>query len=162
MRVHILLLLFLLGCASSEPATVPVIGEPQDLTPLTGEWAGTYESRASGRSGSITFHLTENPKGAHGDVIFTPRMDVVVNDGRLQPQMSSAAVLNIEFVRISAGEVSGRIEPYPDPENAGAMLETHFSGHVTGDEIEGTFVTYSTAGVAPRRGTWTVERMSRR
>jgi len=151
----------LFSCASSEPAPIQVIGASEDLVPLTGEWAGTYEGAVTGRSGSITFHLTENPEGAHGDVLMAPKQEVIRNEveRRLPHSMiSSASVLSIEFVRIAGGEVSGKIAPYPDPEVPEAMLETQFTGRVDGEWIEGTFVTYSDHGVSPRRGTWRVHR----
>ena len=149
------------SCASSEPGPVPVIGVPEDLVTLTGEWAGTYESSATGRSGNITFHLTENPEGAHGDVLMVPKQELVHNEEPHHHGMISsggASVLSIELVRISAGEISGKIAPYADPEVPEATLETHFTGRVDGEWIEGTFVTYSDHGVSPRRGTWRVHR----
>lgn len=156
------LALLLLSCASSEPGPVEVIGTPEDLVPLTGEWSGSYDSLATGRSGSITFHLTENPKGAHGDVLMVPKQELIRgNEGPSHHEpFTPGQVLAIEFVRISAGEISGRIAPYPDPEKLDGTLETHFAGHVDGEWIEGTFVTYSDRGVSPRRGTWRVHRKS--
>jgi hypothetical protein len=154
------LALLLFSCASSEPATVSVIGPPEDLVLLTGEWLGTYEG-GTGRSGSITFHLTENPEGAHGDVLMVPKQELIRDEaGRWPPHgmISSSSVLSIEFVRITGGEISGKIAPYGDPEEPQATLETHFTGRLDGDWIEGTFVTYSDHGVSPRRGTWRVHR----
>lgn len=156
-------ILLLMSCASSEPGPVPVIGTPEDLVTLTGEWVGTYESGATGRSGSITFHLTENPEGAHGDVLMVPKLEFVHDGERHQQGMISSSgpgvsVLSIEFVRISAGEISGKIASYADPAISDATLETHFTGRVDGEWIEGTFVTYSDHGVSPRRGTWRVHR----
>lgn len=159
-------LAFLLtSCGSTDPGPVRVIGVPEDLASLTGEWSGTFDSGASGRSGSITFHLTENPDGAHGDVLMVPKQELIYN--RPSPELrergphgmlSSSSVLSIEFLRITAGEISGKIAPYPDPEDPEATLETHFTGRVDGEWIEGTFVTYSDHGVSPRRGTWRVHR----
>ena len=156
------------SCGTSEPAPVQVIGVPEDLVTLTGEWIGTYESSATGRSGNITFHLTEKPDGAHGDVLMIPKQEFLYDrEGRHQglpsgnqgmTSGSGLSVLSIEFVRISAGEISGKIAPYPDPEVADATLETHFTGRIDGEWIEGTFVTYSDRGVSPRRGTWRVHR----
>ena len=151
----------LFSCASSEPAPVSVIGAPEDLVPLTGEWVGTYEGGATGRSGSITFHLTENPEGAHGDVLMVPKQEFIRNEADRRPphgMISSVSVLSIEFVRIAGGAISGKIAPYRDPDVPEATLETHFTGRVDGDWIEGTFVTYSDHGVSPRRGTWRVHR----
>jgi hypothetical protein len=162
--VIIALAFLLVSCASSEPGPVQVIGVPEDLVTLAGEWTGTYESGATGRSGSITFHLTENPEGAHGDVLMLPKQSFVYNEerhhqqGMISSSGGGASVLAIEFVRISAGQISGKIAPYPDPEVPDGTLETHFTGRVDGEWIEGTFVTYSDHGVSPRRGTWRVHR----
>jgi hypothetical protein len=151
----------LISCASSEPGPVKVIGVPADLGPLTGEWVGTYESGVTSRSGNIIFHLTENPEGAHGDILMVPKQEFIRSEGErpLPHSMASgASVLSIEFVRIAGGEISGKIAPYPDPEVPEATLETHFTGRVDGEWIEGTFVTYSDRGVSPRRGTWRAHR----
>jgi len=53
----VLFLAWLVGCASSDPAPVPIIGDPVELARLTGEWCGRYDSPATGRTGSIVFHL---------------------------------------------------------------------------------------------------------
>jgi len=155
-------LAFLLSaCASSEPAPVPVIGAAEDLVLLTGAWTGTYESDATGRSGNITFYLTENPEGARGDVLMIPKQELIRNDDpqwRPRSMTSNASVLSIEFVRIAGGGISGKIAPYPDPEVPEATLETQFTGRIDGERIEGTFVTYSDHGISPRRGTWRVHR----
>lgn len=163
--VGILFAFLLTSCGSTQPATVPVIGAPQDLVPLTGEWVGTYDSSVTGRNGSITFHLTENPEGAHGDVLMVPTHTFVYDQERNHQGMTSssgsaASVLSIEFVRVTGGKIEGKIAPYPDPEVPDATLETHFTGQADGEWIEGTFVTYSDRGISPRRGTWRVHRKS--
>ena len=150
-----------MSCGSSGPWPVKVIGTPEELGTLTGEWVGTYESAPTGRSGSITFALTESTEGAHGDVLMIPKQDFVYDREGQHHAMASGstvAVLAIEFVRISAGEITGKIATYPDPERPGATLETHFTGRLDGDGIEGTFVTYGDHGSAPRHGTWRVHR----
>ena len=96
----------LISCASSEPGPVRVIGVPEDLIPLAGEWVGTFESGAMSRSGSIIFHLTENPEGAHGDVLMVPKQEFILNEVERRPphsMISSMSVLSIEFVRIAGG-----------------------------------------------------------
>jgi hypothetical protein len=167
--VVVISLAFLLAsCGSTEPGPIQVFGVPEDLAPLTGEWTGTFDSGATGRSGNITFNLTENPEGAHGDVLMIPKQELIYDRDRHPSQYptgphgmtSSASVLSIEFVRITGGEINGKIAPYPDPELPEATLETHFTGRVDGEWIEGTFVTYSDHGVSPRRGTWRVHRKS--
>ena len=148
-----------ISCASSPPDSVAIIGEPEDLVPLTGEWVGTYDSEATGSSGSITFHLTDNPKGAHGDVLLAPKREFVrQGDDHPRQPFGGSTVLSIEFVRIAAGEISGKIAAHPDPADPGSTVETHFAGHLEGEWIEGTFVTYSDRGLSPRRGTWRAHR----
>jgi hypothetical protein len=157
-----------LSCRSAAPGSVPVLGAPQDLAPLTGEWVGTYDSLANNRSGSITFHLTADPSGAHGDVVMVPKRDFTYDRERHPSQppvfqsgmISASSVLSIEFVRVAGNEITGKIAAYPDPALPEATLETHFTGRVDGDWIEGAFVTYSDHGVSPRRGTWRVHRKS--
>lgn len=159
--VATLIAFLLTSCGSSQPGPVSVIGAPEELAPLAGEWSGTYAALASGRSGSITFHLTDDPRGAHGDVLMVPKQEFIHgNESPHRPSepFTGPSVLTIEFVRVAAGEISGRIAPYPDPEAPEATLETHFAGHVNGARIEGTFVTYSDRGLSPRRGTWQVHR----
>lgn len=97
--------LFLMSCASSEPAPVPVIGMPEDLVTLTGEWAGTYESGATGRSGNITFHLTENPEGAHGDVLMVPKHELVYGVTESVLAATTTPVLTIN--RVDAVQTAG-------------------------------------------------------
>ena len=146
-----LMLALLVSCGTSEPARVAVMGAPEDLAPLTGEWVGSYESSQTGATGSITFHLTDDPKGAHGDVLFIAPQTITYP----QNHNFGSEVLSIEFVRIAGGEISGRIVPYTLEDET---LETWFAGHVKGDRIEGTFVAYSDRNVSPRRGTWKVRR----
>lgn len=161
----------LIACGSTEPGPVRVIGGAADLVPLTGEWSGTFDSKATGRTGSITFHLTDDPQGAHGDVLMVPGRQIIhgrdphpSQDPATGPHgmISGASVLSIEFVHIAGGEISGKIAPYSDPEVPEATLETHFTGRADGNWIEGTFLTYSDRGVSPRRGTWRVHRKSAR
>ncbi len=164
--VVIPLAFLLTSCGSTQPAPVQVIGAPQDLGSLTGEWIGTYDSNVTGRNGSITFHLTENPQGAHGDILMVPAHAFVYDQERNHQGMTSsstgsgASVLSIEFVRVTGGTIEGRIAPYPDPDVPDATLETHFTGRADGEWIEGTFVTYSDRGISPRRGKWRVHRKS--
>lgn len=150
----------LFACASSQPDDIQVIGTPGELAVLSGDWLGSYNAPGTGRSGSVTFHLTANAERAYGDVLMVPKRDYVRDRDAHVPRsmVSSTAVLSIEFVRIASGEITGRMAPYADPEQPDAMLETHFTGRVDGDSIEGTFVTYSDHGVSPRRGTWRVHR----
>ena len=162
-KVLVVLLFAAIACSTSGPTRVQVIGSAEDLASIAGEWVGTYEDRNAGTSGSITFYLADDPKGARGDVILVPPRDVIYRGVEHQPQTSysGALVLSIEFVQVASEEISGKIAAYTDPQSPFGTLETHFAGHRDGEWIEGTFVTYSSEGVSPRRGTWRVHRKPR-
>lgn len=61
-------------------------------------------------------------------------------------------VLAIRFVRVAEGAVSGRLEPYLDPD-CDCEASTTFTGRVHGDVIEGTFHVVS-RGVSGTTGRW--------
>jgi hypothetical protein len=138
---------------------VPVSGRTEILA---GEWAGGFESPGTGRSGSILFKLKAGTDSAWGDVVmvygkapFTmeppePRPGV--------PALPQSRPIGIAFVTCGeSGEVTGRLEPYQDPET-GERIETTFTGKLRStDEFQGTFLTYYPSG---RRitGEWSVRR----
>lgn len=165
-RIACLVFLFasLVGCGSSEPASVVVVGNPNELALLTGEWSGTYGSTATGRSGSIVFHLLEEV--GHGDVVMAPlprihprtpdRRGSAIDVGDSDP----AVVINIREVRVADGVISGELEPYFVP-NEGLIVGTAFRGTIDGDKIAGTFTMHS-GRVAPLTGTWSVRRQTRK
>jgi hypothetical protein len=136
------------GCAALH-SLIPVFGPPQDLAALVGEWHGEYGSSQTGRTGSILFELQAGRDTASGDVVMIPR-ESRISPARVEPQTMRSAraladVLRIRFVRIEDGKVSGRLDPYRDPEN-GAALVTTFIGRLRDDTtIEGTFNTQSVA-----------------
>lgn len=164
MLVASALLTATLGCAS-RPASVRVIAERGELAPLAGAWSGEYRSAATGRSGSIVFRLSAAGDSAYGDVVMVPRGA----DEPLHPAQAPSApasrrrspqVLAISFVRVSHDSVSGRLEPYHEPE-CDCTLSTNFTGLVTGNAIEGTFATTGApTATSPQTGTWRVRRTS--
>jgi hypothetical protein len=149
------------GC-SSAPAPVPVAGAPSDLGLLAGEWGGEYRGETSGRSGSIVFKLSAGADTAYGDVVMIPRER---NPKHLPSQDPSVGlpfarapeVLTIAFVRASGGGVSGRLNPYREPE-CDCVLLTRFEGQVRGDIIEGTFTSQRLDGSDRQTGAWKVTR----
>jgi hypothetical protein len=160
------------GCRSADPPLVAVEGDSAELAALTGEWSGYYESTATGREGSITFHLTPDPAGAHGDVVMlAPRsMTREINRSLRYEQEQNPAdpaalpdvrtqVLSIHFVRISGGEVAGEMEPYTLP-GENNVLTTRFVGRIRGNRIRGTFETIGGTAAATTHGTWTVRKTS--
>lgn len=159
-----LFLVTVLGCASSEPAPVPVVGDPAELQRLTGEWSGRYDSTATGRSGSIVFHLPADGSG-HGDVVMIPLPRIHPRDPHgviAQAQISAAevaTVINIREIRVANGIISGELVPYQEP-NDGFLVTATFRGMVDGERIVGTFTMLTGTRNAPLNGTWSVRRQS--
>jgi len=150
----IVLALAISGCASSQPAPVPVRG---DLDRLHGEWRGSYELPSTGRGGSIVFTLGPGENVARGDVIMIP----MGTSARIRPAEGSNApssqTLTIQFVRASGDSVSGTLSPYIDPD-CNCTANATFVGRFEGNTIRGTFVTTRAQGSA--RGTWAVSRQN--
>ena len=163
-RTARLSLLFLLAaaCHSAPSQPVPVAGTPGDVMALAGEWAGTYEADDGARAGSIDFHLRAGSDTAFGDVIMVPRgWNQPVNpEGRAGGQIGeppSERLLQIRFVRISGGEVSGELERYLDPD-CGCLLRTVFRGRLKGDVLSGRYLSYHSEGGPPTSGSWRAQR----
>ena len=148
------------ACAS-QPAPVPVMARTADLTQLSGEWSGYYDSQALERRGTIVFNLKAGSDTARDDVTMIPRgwtrplgpADDPVSAARQAP---IPEVLRIRFVRVEGGKVSGTLQPYRDPD-CGCRVYTTFEGEVQEDVIEGTFVARHADGPL-FRGTWLVMR----
>jgi hypothetical protein len=151
----------LLGACAGTAPPIPVGGSPADIAALAGQWTGDYDSPAAGRSGSIVFTLSAGADTANGDVVMLPRVwnspAAGVKPGGPQTPPVTAQALSISFVRASDGHVTGRLDPYHDPD-CDCMVVTTFDGRLKGDTIEGTFVTTNNEKAAPRRGTWKVSR----
>jgi len=158
----------LLTACSASRAHVPMVGASGDVSALAGDWVGEYSSSESGRSGSISFSLRSATDSAVGDVVMIPtglgsplspwQPDNTVNAANPNPgtQAPPSKVLTIRFVRVTAGRVSGTLEPYADPQT-GARLITTFIGELKGHSITGTYTTQLAAG-GTQTGQWTVER----
>jgi hypothetical protein len=153
--------LTIIGC-SSAPAPVPVVGAPQDLRQMTGEWGGEYQGETSGRSGSIIFQLAAGADTAYGDVVMISHQR---SASRMPEQDPSAGlpmartpdVLSIAFIRADGGGVHGRLAPYRDPD-CGCELDTRFEGRIHGDVMEGTYTSRPVDGGKEQVGTWKVKR----
>lgn len=158
-----LLVLTLSACGASR-SPVPLVGAASDMTGLTGEWAGEYNSGESGRSGSITFTLRSAGDSAFGDVVMIPnglgRPVKPYSEGQIAEPSPNAptTVLTIRFVRVEAGRVSGTLDPYADPQT-GERLFTTFVGDLKGNSIEGSYTTRLQSGVT-QTGRWSVLRRS--
>ncbi len=144
-----------IGCVG--PGTpVPVRGS---VEPLVGRWVGEYSSNESGRSGSIVFTLEAGRDTATGDVLMVPaNIDVPPATVRTNdPNDRSPRVIRISFVRYEGNEVTGWLEPYPDPDT-GERTSTTFEGLIKGDRLEGQFTSYLELSGRRRVGKWTVSR----
>ena len=152
------------ACAEQPPPqAVPIYAEAQDMVLLEGDWWGHYWSVDTGRSGRIRLSLEADADRAFGDVLMLPS---VRNDGGAagdidEPDPTPSETLSIEFVRIDSGTetVSGTLAPYRDPD-CGCVVSTTFTGRVSRDAIEGTFVIQAGGAYGARRGKWKAERQA--
>ncbi len=150
---------------SSVIQPVSVKGEEAELAMLTGEWKGEYYSKDLGRGGSIEFTLTSGEKTAFGEVVMIPRgsqtpFQPPTRTGEPITATQSIEVLKISFVQISGGRVSGKIDPYWDPDNKVTLL-TFFDGLLEGDTIKGTFRSRREQSGYFYTGQWEVRRKTK-
>ncbi len=134
---------------------VPVAGE---IASLQGEWQGEYTGRQSGRTGSIFFRLLAGSDTAYGDVVMYPLGTSVSRPpwdatGPVDPNRPRAELLRITFVWAEQGIVSGRLDPYRDPD-CGCLLTTTFRGTLTGDTLSGRFASWHEEMAHRTEGTW--------
>ena len=157
------------ACAS-KPTPITVTGDSADRASLAGKWVGEYNSPTTGRSGSIVFNLSATGEAANGDVVMVPRgygkALVRYEDpnnpvgATVQNPSGSSQVLTIKLVRVTGDTVSGVLDAYRDPQ-CDCPVVTTFTGTVSGDAIDGTFVTRGSQTAAPQTGTWRVKRTAR-
>ena len=120
--------------------TVPVEGKDEEVGLLAGKWEGTYTGTESGRQGSVQFDLALGNHAAEGQVI--------MNTGA-----GPGTPLEIKFVRMNKGQISGKIRPYTDP-GCNCLVETEFTGAVTGNTMEGVFITHPQGSDQAQKGRW--------
>jgi len=156
------LIAVLLACA--QPGTpVPVTGSPVDLTQLAGRWVGDFSSVETGRSGSIVFRLSATGDSAFGDVLMNPT--AMPNRGQVRDPSAAPTTtpaptphwIEINFVRVAGGRVSGTLRPYTDP-TCNCPLFTTFEGRLAGDTLSGTYTSRHQAGGPGQQGRWTAVR----
>jgi hypothetical protein len=166
--------LFLAACAgvvlacASKPTPITVTGDSGDRASLAGKWAGEYNSPATGRSGSIVFNLSPAGDAANGDVVMVPRgygkalvpYNAPTTAGMQTQTVGASQVLTIKLVRVTGDTVSGVLDAYRDPQ-CDCPVVTRFTGTISGDTIDGTFVTRGAQTAAPQTGTWRVKRTTR-
>lgn len=157
-RMRLFVAAVTLGTSCTYSSPVPVIG---DTRMLEGEWEGTYSSERSGRTGSILFHLKAGTDSAYGDVLMIPKQVEEMRPPTLpqmpRPPHRMARVLPISFIRCEGGEVTGRLDPYEDPDT-GERVYTTFEGRLQGNEFRGTFSTSYPGSGRVVAGEWSVKR----
>jgi hypothetical protein len=145
------------GCAW-QGTPVPIVGPTESLA---GRWEGGYSSQQTGRTGSILFLLKAGTDSAYGDVVMLPAREEEVRpraDAQVPPSHHpSARLLRISFVQCEPGKVSGRLDPYPDPETGERVLTT-FEGRQRGDAFEGTFSSLYPGSGRRVTGEWSAKR----
>lgn len=151
----------LAAACSTAPGPVPVVADQAELIQIAGEWHGTYDSPVVDRHGTIVFKLEAGRDTARGDVTMVPRGWTRPLGPAEHPAAAARGapvpeVLQIRFVRVEYGVVSGTLEPYKDPD-CGCAVYTTFTGRLMGEVIEGTFTSRPGHGPA-YQGTWRVQR----
>jgi hypothetical protein len=138
-------LLVALAACRYDPSHVPIEGRTEDIARLAGTWEGEYSSVESGRTGSITFTVLAGQDTALGDVLMVPAVGDPYRaaDAHLpehREHVRSPELLHIRFVRVDGGILRGELEPYVAPD-CRCVVTTVFRGVLTGDRIEGQYVT---------------------
>lgn len=151
----------LAASCSSRPASVPVLGDPQDISALSGEWNGTYKTTTGRvRTGHLFFNLRPAKDTAIGYVVMTyPVEPVTIDPYTYAAPAVQTEQLSIAFVRAVGGRISGQIEPYKDPW-CGCLLRTTFVGRLRGDRIEGTFTSRHLDTTLTTSGEWRASRQA--
>lgn len=147
------------ACGGAQ-SPVPVVGRRTDISQLAGEWLGEYSSAETGRSGSISFTLKAGSDTAFGDVVMTPRFATAgpaAATGQPAPVQATAPAIDIRFVRVTGGQVSGALAPYNDP-TCNCPLHTTFVGRLVGDTLSGTYTSRHENANDMQRGRWRVVR----
>jgi hypothetical protein len=145
---------------------VQVISDTGSNALLVGSWAGDYDSRDTGRKGTISFELESEKDTAYCDVVMIPK----VGNFRVAPEQrpdipvvtpqTLGEPLKIQFIRLGDGRITGTLEPYTDPE-CGCKVTTTFEGTFRdANKIAGTYVTRGSGGYQTTGGTWNVKRQS--
>lgn len=149
------------------PPPVPVEGAEEDVSAFTGEWAGRYQSKTTGRHGVIRFTLPEQADTGYGEVeiTFSPALrlsrqasdaDPKAQSNELQP--TPCTIIGITVVRIENSRVRGTMTPYWDPD-CDCRAHTVFEGKLDRNRITGTYRTRLEASDhPPLTGEWLADR----
>jgi hypothetical protein len=128
---------------------------------LAGAWEGTYSSEETGRNGSIVFTLQAGADSAFGDVVMVPANPDLPPTGiapaEFNPLRRTPRVLTFSFIGCTGADVTGRLDPYDDPETR-ERVSTTFEGRLRGNTLAGTFVSLYQPSGHRTGGTWSVSR----
>jgi hypothetical protein len=150
------------GCRIQPPGEpVPVERARDQRDSLDGEWEGTYRASGAARHGVLRFSLRPGADTAYGEVEITFAGSLqLYGDPPDEPlPRSPCRVLQIAFVRLDAGTISGTLAPYWDPDCECQTLAV-FEGRLSApDGVEGTFTSRRAPdGPALLSGRWVAKR----
>jgi hypothetical protein len=146
--------------ADTPQERIAVAGDAVSMEALAGRWIGEYKSEVTGRHGYISFTLsTEQDKAVGGISMVSGRKAKTGKPGSAMRRRSGGEKrkpLNITFVKIAEGKVSGKVTPFFDPK-FDSMVHTVFEGMLYGGELlEGTFTSTLADKGSSYSGTWRV------
>ena len=142
---------------------VKLDARPAEWEALAGEWRGEYWMAGYDRHGTIALKLVAAAEQATGDVLMIsdrfgwPYMWMPPKAGLPSyPMEPTTQLLTIRFVRADRGRISGRMDPYWDPDRR-CRASASFLGSVDGNVIKGSLVSVCD-DVRTLQGRWRVER----
>ena len=154
-------LLMLGGCTATTETKKDVEMRGSSLSSLEGHWTGEYSSSVTKRSGPISFDLSSNQDQAVGEVIlevYVPSTRPGSNrKSKVRLLTKKAQPLEISFVAIENGQVSGAVSPYMDPRSK-QTINTTFVGTLSGNQIKGTYKSNVTGSTDYVTGIWSVSK----
>ncbi|HJQ12173.1 MAG TPA: hypothetical protein VJ840_14170 [Gemmatimonadaceae bacterium] len=152
-----------IACARSTPG-ISLASSDFDLNALVGQWRGNFSSAQTGRTGTIAFTLRAGESAASGNVVMFPKPDSLLTpeEREMMTNVPDRTVLKIQFMRKEAGNLSGELTPYTDPD-CSCTARTTFQGVFTNAAtIEGTYTTvHSNPGSNITGGKWKVTRVKK-
>lgn len=151
----------LVAACRYQPTPVPLHGSRSDVAALAGRWDGDYSSGDSRRGESISFTIRGGTDTAFGDVAMITTMGDAVTAADASTRVHAhhahaPELLRVTFVEVSDGQVEGELEPYVAPD-CRCIVTTVFRGAVSGDRIEGTYITRGANGLR-QEGRWSMRR----
>jgi hypothetical protein len=168
LSASVLIALLAAACSSSAPKepesaapSFPLEADPASLQMLDGRWEGQYYNETAKRGGTIVLEFSGKRATGNGDVLLIPKGSTEALKPSRPPTEEETLkqmprITSIQFVKAEAGSLSGKMDPFIDPDCNCEVMAT-FYGKVTGDTIEGTFRTS-----APGEGTWKAKKVPRR